>query len=81
MTAEQRQTRGRPSKIDLLPDGVRDQLHQMLREKRHTQHNDEQDSDIPPKAARNAAPRVFSECFCHAFSGSLRVTIQSVPRA
>ena len=51
------------------------------REKRHTQHNDEQDSDIPPKAARNAAPRVFSECFCHAFSGSLRVTIQSVPRA
>ncbi|HBM3190498.1 MULTISPECIES: DUF3486 family protein [Klebsiella] len=37
MTAEQRPTRGRPSKIDLLPDGVRDQLHQMLREKRHTQ--------------------------------------------
>ncbi|HBQ2372446.1 TPA: DUF3486 family protein [Klebsiella pneumoniae] len=37
MTAEQNPTRGRPSKIDLLPDGVRDQLHQMLREKRHTQ--------------------------------------------
>lgn len=35
--AVEKQTRGRPSKIDLLPDGVRDQLHQMLREKRHTQ--------------------------------------------
>ncbi|CAH6246012.1 DUF3486 family protein [Klebsiella michiganensis] len=37
MSTEQKPTRGRPSKIDLLPDGVRDQLHQMLREKRHTQ--------------------------------------------
>ncbi|HDS5048664.1 TPA: DUF3486 family protein, partial [Klebsiella pneumoniae] len=35
--AVEKPTRGRPSKIDLLPDGVRDQLHQMLREKRHTQ--------------------------------------------
>ena len=35
--ASERQTRGRPSKIDLLPDMVRDQLHQMLRDKRHTQ--------------------------------------------
>lgn len=37
MESEQRPTRGRPSKIDLLPDSIRDQLHQMLREKRHTQ--------------------------------------------
>ncbi|MGO1308642.1 MAG: DUF3486 family protein [Kluyvera intermedia] len=37
MANEQRPTRGRPSKIDLLPDSIRDQLHQMLREKRHTQ--------------------------------------------
>lgn len=37
MASEQRPTRGRPSKIDLLPDSIRDQLHQMLREKRHTQ--------------------------------------------
>ena len=37
MAAEQRQTRGRSSKIDLLPDAVRDQLHQLLRDKRHTQ--------------------------------------------
>ncbi|KFB90670.1 hypothetical protein GTGU_04816, partial [Trabulsiella guamensis ATCC 49490] len=36
MTNE-RQTRGRPSKIDLLPESIRDQLHQMLRDKRHTQ--------------------------------------------
>ena len=35
--ASERQTRGRPSKIDLLPDAVREQLHQMLRDKRHTQ--------------------------------------------
>lgn len=34
--ASERQTRGRPSKIDLLPDAVREQLHQMLRDKRHT---------------------------------------------
>lgn len=37
MASEQRPTRGRPSKIDLLPDAIRDQLHQMLRDKRHTQ--------------------------------------------
>lgn len=37
MASEQRPTRGRPSKIDLLPDSIRDQLHQMLRDKRHTQ--------------------------------------------
>ena len=37
MASEQRPTRGRASKIDLLPDSIRDQLHQMLREKRHTQ--------------------------------------------
>ncbi|MGP1182451.1 DUF3486 family protein [Serratia sp. CY47280] len=30
-------TRGRPSKIDLLPESIRDALHQMLRDKRHTQ--------------------------------------------
>ncbi|KFB97766.1 phage terminase small subunit [Trabulsiella guamensis ATCC 49490] len=35
--ANERQTRGRPSKIDLLPESIRDQLHQMLRDKRHTQ--------------------------------------------
>lgn len=35
--ASERQTRGRPSKIDLLPEAVREQLHQMLRDKRHTQ--------------------------------------------
>lgn len=37
MASEQRPTRGRPSKIDLLPDVVRDHLHQLLRNKRHTQ--------------------------------------------
>lgn len=35
--ADERQTRGRPSKIDLLPATIRDALHQMLRDKRHTQ--------------------------------------------
>ncbi|MGP2976600.1 DUF3486 family protein [Serratia nevei] len=37
MTTEQRPTRGRPSKVDLLPQAIRDALHQMLRDKRHTQ--------------------------------------------
>ncbi|BEM86463.1 DUF3486 family protein [Serratia marcescens] len=37
MTTEQRPTRGRPSKVDLLPEAIRDALHQMLRDKRHTQ--------------------------------------------
>ncbi|MGS4301842.1 DUF3486 family protein [Serratia marcescens] len=37
MTTEQRPTRGRPSKVDLLPESIRDALHQMLRDKRHTQ--------------------------------------------
>lgn len=37
MENEQRSTRGRLSKVDLLPDNIREQLHQMLREKRHTQ--------------------------------------------
>lgn len=37
MESENRPTRGRLSKIDLLPDTIREQLHQMLREKRHTQ--------------------------------------------
>jgi len=37
MENEQRPTRGRLSKVDLLPDSLREQLHQMLREKRHTQ--------------------------------------------
>lgn len=37
MTTEQRPTRGRPSKVDLLPEPIRDALHQMLRDKRHTQ--------------------------------------------
>ncbi len=33
MENEQRPTRGRLSKVDLLPDSIREQLHQMLREK------------------------------------------------
>ena len=37
MENEQRPTRGRLSKVDLLPDSIREQLPQMLREKRHTQ--------------------------------------------
>ncbi|POT25332.1 hypothetical protein C3433_18085 [Citrobacter freundii] len=37
MESEHRPTRGRLSKIDLLPNTIREQLHQMLREKRHTQ--------------------------------------------
>ncbi|MGL9715604.1 DUF3486 family protein [Escherichia coli] len=37
MENEQRPTRGRLSKVDLLPDSIREKLHQMLREKRHTQ--------------------------------------------
>lgn len=32
-------TRGRPSKIDLLPQDIRDQLHHLLRDKRHTQED------------------------------------------
>lgn len=39
MENEQRPTRGRLSKVDLLPDSIREQLHQMLREKRHTQED------------------------------------------
>ncbi|AVE50847.1 hypothetical protein C3468_02605 [Serratia marcescens] len=35
--ADDKPTRGRPSKIDLLPENIRDALHQMLRDKRHTQ--------------------------------------------
>ncbi|BEO03089.1 hypothetical protein SMQC13_08160 [Serratia marcescens] len=35
--ADEKPTRGRPSKIDLLPESIRDALHQMLRDKRHTQ--------------------------------------------
>ncbi|MBA5235276.1 DUF3486 family protein [Pectobacterium aroidearum] len=35
--ADERQTRGRPSKIDLLPPAIRDALHQMLRDKQYTQ--------------------------------------------
>ena len=35
--ADEKPTRGRPSKVDLLPDTIRDALHQMLRDKRHTQ--------------------------------------------
>lgn len=34
---EQQPTRGRASKIDLLPEPIREQLHAMLRDKRHTQ--------------------------------------------
>ena len=37
MENEQRPTRGRLSKVDLLPDSIREQLDQLLREKRHTQ--------------------------------------------
>ena len=32
-----KRTRGRPSKIDLLPAIIRDELHRLLRDKRHTQ--------------------------------------------
>lgn len=32
-------TRGRPSKIDLLPQDIRDLLHKLLRDKRHTQED------------------------------------------
>ncbi|MFP7605185.1 DUF3486 family protein [Serratia quinivorans] len=35
--ADEKPTRGRSSKVDLLPDAIRDALHQMLRDKRHTQ--------------------------------------------
>ncbi|RLM27495.1 hypothetical protein BIY29_02320 [Brenneria alni] len=35
--ADERPTRGRPSKIDLLPTAIRDALHQMLRDKQYTQ--------------------------------------------
>lgn len=35
--ADEKPTRGRPSKVDLLPNAIRDALHQMLRDKRHTQ--------------------------------------------
>nr|WP_113865492.1 DUF3486 family protein [Brenneria salicis]NMN90541.1 uncharacterized protein DUF3486 [Brenneria salicis ATCC 15712 = DSM 30166]RBP64871.1 uncharacterized protein DUF3486 [Brenneria salicis ATCC 15712 = DSM 30166]RLM31589.1 hypothetical protein BHG07_04850 [Brenneria salicis ATCC 15712 = DSM 30166] len=35
--ADERPTRGRPSKIDLLPPVIRDALHQMLRDKQYTQ--------------------------------------------
>ncbi|WP_140918666.1 DUF3486 family protein [Limnobaculum xujianqingii] len=35
----EKSTRGRPSKIDLLPQDIRDQLHQLLRDKRHTQED------------------------------------------
>lgn len=35
--SDERPTRGRPSKIDLLPEPIRDALHQMLRDKRYTQ--------------------------------------------
>ncbi|PHM49359.1 DUF3486 family protein [Xenorhabdus miraniensis] len=34
-----KKTRGRPSKIDLLPAAIRDQLHALLRDKRHTQED------------------------------------------
>ncbi|EGT3609596.1 DUF3486 family protein [Morganella morganii] len=35
----EKKTRGRPSKIDLLPEAIRDQLHTLLRDKRHTQED------------------------------------------
>lgn len=35
--SDEKPTRGRPSKIDLLPESIRDALHGMLRDKRHTQ--------------------------------------------
>ena len=35
--ADERQTRGRPSKVDLLPENIRTQLHEMLRQKSITQ--------------------------------------------
>ena len=37
MANEERQTRGRPSKVDLLPENIRTQLHEMLRQKSITQ--------------------------------------------
>ncbi|SHG65118.1 Protein of unknown function [Pantoea sesami] len=39
MGTESRTTRGRPSKIDLLPVAIREQLNEMLRDKRHTQED------------------------------------------
>lgn len=33
----ERKTRGRPSKVDMLPDDVKDALNKMLREGKHTQ--------------------------------------------
>ncbi|UIA93072.1 DUF3486 family protein [Erwinia tracheiphila] len=36
---QDKRTRGRPSKIDLLPSVIRDQLHGLLRDKRHTQED------------------------------------------
>lgn len=32
-----KQTRGRPSKVDLLPESIRNELHKLLRDKRYTQ--------------------------------------------
>lgn len=32
-----KQTRGRPSKVDLLPESIRSELHTLLRDKRYTQ--------------------------------------------
>lgn len=37
MSDTKRTTRGRASKVDLLPDEIRSALHAMLRDKRHTQ--------------------------------------------
>lgn len=37
MSEAKRTTRGRASKVDLLPDEIRSALHAMLRDKRHTQ--------------------------------------------
>ena len=34
---DERPTRGRPSKVDLLPENIRNQLHEMLRQKSITQ--------------------------------------------
>ena len=32
-------TRGRANKVDLLPENIRSQLHEMLRDKRNNQQN------------------------------------------
>ena len=68
--ADERQTRGRSSKVDLLPENIKQQLHQMLREKAITQQeilesiNDMIDEDGLPedlKLSRSGLNRYASQ--------------------